>query len=422
MHVSSALKRLGVVVLAIAAFAGCLSGEGDGSAVVERRTVGDTTIVRTIAGSVWGDTARLVEELRIGAPDGPAELSFASVNELTVGPDGSVHLYDEQASAVRSFDSTGAFLRTIGREGEGPGEFSGLRALQALPDGRVALLDARAVRFYSPIGEAMQAVRIAFPSRPNADLSLAIDSAGNLYALTRGSPPSTERSDDRSPGPTRGDVVVRVDSSGGITDTLPVPTRPQVEWRPMLFGPEWSWTFHPHGHFVVGSSAEYAFELRYRDGRVLRVERVVEPVPVDPGERASLRASLAGMSLMMPAPNGVTAMVSGDHLAIAEVKPAYRKLTAADDGRIWVHRHTRATRVETPPDPSQPNPREVWREPSVYDLFEADGRYVGAVAVPPKATLHVMAGHHVWGVLFGENDEQYVVRWRMERRRGTTGG
>ncbi len=40
------------------------------SLVVERDTVGDTIVVRTIAGSMWGDSVRLVEELRLGEADG----------------------------------------------------------------------------------------------------------------------------------------------------------------------------------------------------------------------------------------------------------------------------------------------------------------------------------------------------------------
>jgi hypothetical protein len=412
------VKRVGVIAAAIVGLAGCLSGEGDGSAVVERRTVGDTTIVRTVSGSVWGDTALLVEELRIGALDGRPELEFAWVYGLAVGADGSMHVHEGQTGAVRTFDSSGAFIRAIGRPGDGPGEYGGVRALRALPDGRVAILDSRAVNVYSPTGVWIRSIRLAFPDVPSAGIPLAVDTAGDLHALTRGFARPTEPNAGALAS-RRVDVFVRIDSSGSIPDTLALPTFSAPEWTAAVFAPEGSWTFHPHGHFVVGRSDQYAFEMRYRDGRVLRVERVTDRVSVEAGEKASLKQFLSTHNVLFAGPDGAVEMTGG--APIADVKPVYRKLAAAEDGRIWVQRHTTARRIESAPDPSTPNaPTEDWVEPQVHDVFEPDGRYLGAVAVPDGATLHVMAGDRVWGTVFGDSGEQYVVRWRVVRAGGAS--
>jgi hypothetical protein len=42
-------------------------------------TVADTVVVRTLGGSVWGDTADLIADLTIGELEGPAEYSFGQV-------------------------------------------------------------------------------------------------------------------------------------------------------------------------------------------------------------------------------------------------------------------------------------------------------------------------------------------------------
>jgi hypothetical protein len=42
-------------------------------------TVADSVVVRTLGGSVWGDTADLIADLTIGGLEGPAEYSFGQV-------------------------------------------------------------------------------------------------------------------------------------------------------------------------------------------------------------------------------------------------------------------------------------------------------------------------------------------------------
>ena len=55
----------------------------------ERLVVGDTTIVRTLEGSVWGDSVSLVEELSIGALNGPPEYEFGQVQDVAVDANGA---------------------------------------------------------------------------------------------------------------------------------------------------------------------------------------------------------------------------------------------------------------------------------------------------------------------------------------------
>ncbi len=66
---------------------------------------------------------RLEPGVRIGSVDDPAT-SFAYVQALAVAPDGSVVSLHRQEAALRRWTPEGAPAGTIGREGEGPGEFS----------------------------------------------------------------------------------------------------------------------------------------------------------------------------------------------------------------------------------------------------------------------------------------------------------
>lgn len=107
--------------------------------VVER--IGDTTVVRTLAGSVWGAEAALVPEVSIGALDGPEEYLFGSIWSIAVDGDRNVYVFDEQAHDIRVYDATGAYVETLGGRGEGPGEFSRAEAMALLPDRRLVVRD-----------------------------------------------------------------------------------------------------------------------------------------------------------------------------------------------------------------------------------------------------------------------------------------
>src|SRR6185436_10448053 len=45
------------------------------------------------------------------------------------------------ADEVKMFDATGKFIRSIGRRGQGPGEFQGVFALGVAPDNRIVIID-----------------------------------------------------------------------------------------------------------------------------------------------------------------------------------------------------------------------------------------------------------------------------------------
>ncbi|MCY4571787.1 MAG: 6-bladed beta-propeller [Gemmatimonadetes bacterium] len=83
--------------------------------VVETETIGDTTVVRTVSGSVWGGDAKLVPEVSIGELDGAEECLFGSVSAIAVDDDHNVYVLDRQARHVRVFDSEGTYVKTLGR-------------------------------------------------------------------------------------------------------------------------------------------------------------------------------------------------------------------------------------------------------------------------------------------------------------------
>jgi len=104
---------------------------------------------------------------------------------------------------------------------------------------------------------------------------------------------------------------------------------------------------------------------------------------------------------------------------VPDFKPFFHSILVGEEGRIWVRRSWQAEKGEAVQAPAQPGreppPPTSWREPAVYDVFEADGSFLGSVTLPPRVSVSVFRGDHIWGVRRGEFDESYVVRLRLVR-------
>ena len=76
----------------------------------------------------------------LGGESDEDEEIFGLVESVLQDADGNVYLLDQQLIEIRVFDANGEYLRTIGREGEGPGEFRNPRGMFFLPDGRIGVI------------------------------------------------------------------------------------------------------------------------------------------------------------------------------------------------------------------------------------------------------------------------------------------
>ena len=78
--------------------------------------------------------------LQIGSADG-ADAALFGVTGATRLRDGRIVVASTGTGELAFFDSSGGFLASAGREGDGPGEFRGLSLIGALEDGRIAAMD-----------------------------------------------------------------------------------------------------------------------------------------------------------------------------------------------------------------------------------------------------------------------------------------
>lgn len=388
------------------ALAACGTDPGPSAAgpdvVVE--TIGDTTVVRTISGSVWGAEATLVPEVSIGELEGPEEYLFGWIFSIAVDDERNVYVFDYQAQHVAVFDAEGNHLETLGGRGEGPGEFMRAEAIAMLPDGRLVVRNPgnQRVEVFGP--EPGRNEQWRYPAGGLTTFTaLYTDMHGRTLV------PIVDQSRSlSSPGISVTQLLV-LGPDGTPVDTLAQPTHPSpTEVRP--FTPRFQWTFHPSGHFLTGMPSEYRIDLARDDG-VLRIERAADPVPVVDEERAHARER------MVRSRRETDPGWSWSGPPVPRQKPFFRSLRAGWDGRIWVRVSAEGYAVENENhDPEDPASMPViWREPVRYDVFEPDGTYLGVVAPPDGTTLStaVFDGDHVWAVTEDELGVERVVRFRI---------
>ncbi|MCK9997242.1 MAG: 6-bladed beta-propeller [Candidatus Krumholzibacteria bacterium] len=84
-------------------------------------------------------TMNLEELWRAGGED-DEETVFGIITKVLIDDDNNIYLLDAQLSEISVFSPEGELINTLGREGEGPGEFRGPADMCFLPDGTIGVL------------------------------------------------------------------------------------------------------------------------------------------------------------------------------------------------------------------------------------------------------------------------------------------
>lgn len=408
------------VVLLVAALLSCRGTESAPVAAAGLRTVfdstGDTVLARVDGDVSAGAIRTLVEVSRI-APSVDDTSLFGEVADLEVDAARRTWVYDFQGRRLFLFDSTGALVRRIGREGSGPGEFAQGNGLVELADTGLAILDSRNARvsFFTSAGD----FRTSWPVPVGFSTSngLVGDRSQALYLRRPVTPPRE--------GEILGRMgLVRLLEGGAFGDSLAPPDLP-VQRDTYLavspdgrgrsstsssFAPNYYWDWHPDGFFVAAHGGRYEIVISRPGARPVLIRRAPSPVPIAPDEREqekeriiwSMRQTQPGWTWTGP--------------EIPTHKAPLAGLTVARDGTIWARVAMPSERIpdaELPPRRENSPPPRMYRSPAEYEVFAADGRFLGRVAMPPRTTVTTADGEFVWAITRDADDLPAVVRYRL---------
>lgn len=360
------------------------------------------------------------EVFRVGSMDGARWETFGEIRGAAFDAAGNLHVFDPQSARVVVTDSTGAFLREVGEEGEGPGELRMPVAFAVLRDGRTVIADMghRAYLLYGPEGAFQRQVSMGGDGATLRLGDLHADPAGRGVVSGGGGTMVSMRAGPGE-GPelpeTRPVQLLGLDGTVASTRTLVEAWRPprgdepttlagggirlsMATAGPRTFEPELHVGMLPDGGMAIVDSTTWTVMVAGPGGRVLRVlRRPFEPRPVTEAVREAERARQleeleAGggprMSIVSQSPGGgrsavpqqaIREMMRGriEAMSFYPELPVIREMAAGWDGTLWVQRRASDEPAEAGP----------------LDVVTAGGRYLGtfpdgALALPDAFGPH----------------------------------
>jgi hypothetical protein len=358
-------------------------------------------------------------ELSIGSVDDP-QLSFTWFRDLEVGPDGTIFTLHPQEHTIRVYDSTGRFVRTIGREGKGPGEFSNAYAMGLLGDTLWVQGNANRFDFFDLDGRLLGSRTVPIdlggpdmahsPPRPTgllSDGSIMGQSPTWSHLVVRGEITST--------------AVLRLDTTSAVLDTIVAYSVANSQWEvadPNNAGGPHIYRYQPFSdaplvevsqhlpravvvdRHVPPNSEEPVFRvtaLRLDGDTLFSRAFAYDPIEITAGVVDSLvNATAKQLSEMPNAPAaGRLAEWARATLYVPKFRPPVTQLVVGRDGSIWLAaERTNAATIG-------------WR------VLSPDGDPVGIVKLPGRFSPMLVDGEHVWGAFYDELGIPYIVRYRI---------
>jgi len=123
-------------------------------------TVNGVRVVHNIKGGLWGASPRLALELvrKLGDVDTEDEhVAFNFPNDVAVDPADNIYVLDTGNTRIQKFGPDGRYLATVGRKGQGPGEFIMPDGLDIDRDGNLVVGDTAQSRLHVIIGDGKDA-------------------------------------------------------------------------------------------------------------------------------------------------------------------------------------------------------------------------------------------------------------------------
>jgi hypothetical protein len=127
-----------LVIIFVAAFASAQKIE----------TVNGVRIVHNEKGGTWGNNPEVRIELvrTIGGLDADENLSFRAPYDIVRDSAGNLYILDTGNNRIQKLDPQGIFIKTIGRQGQGPGEFQGAFSLDIDEQDNLFVFEPRNMR------------------------------------------------------------------------------------------------------------------------------------------------------------------------------------------------------------------------------------------------------------------------------------
>ncbi len=128
----------------------------------------------------YGETELELEmDLSIGGGNAGENYNFSYVRDIDVDGEGNIYVVDSGQYRIQKYDKNGNYLKTIGRRGQGPGEFQTPFGMSFDAEGRIYVREYEKIQILDKNGEYIRGIKVDY--RISSDI---MSNEGNLLCCT----------------------------------------------------------------------------------------------------------------------------------------------------------------------------------------------------------------------------------------------
>lgn len=300
-----------------------------GKAVIKNE--GNVTIITNPEDPKYGEAhLDLIEDLSIGNDD-DTNYQFFRITGILLDEEENIYALDSGNCRVQKFDKNGRYLRTIGRKGQGPGEFVNPSAFFLDGEGNLYISDQMKIEVFAATGEYKKSI-----SLETRIYEFIVTQEGQIIT-------HTELSADEG----NKKAIIKLNPEGKIiermvefTDVKAVQSDTR-EGNIMTFKAYHQYNYWPYLYPSDNDGFVYAYPFEYRlfnvnaDGKIcLVIEKDTPPNPISSEEKNFIKNSIRKLTEK----RGI--QISDGVLEAAcqfpPHRPFFNRILLDDAGRIYV--------------------------------------------------------------------------------------
>lgn len=343
------------------------------------------------------------EDLTIGVEEGDENYMFGSEVYMNTDDEGNFYVTDWERRTVKKYDQEGKYLNSIGRPGQGPGEFRNISEVKFDSEGNIYLNDTvnRRISILSKDGNYIRGIKV-----PSDFERVIINSKGFLIAQV---------SDDIQEEQVRTwdyvyglfDVEFNlVEEFFRLPQEFKMPTGRDEDsivdflaggLSVMAFQPSVNYIQDKEDYILFGYPENYEIKVYHPDGKLMKIiQRDFEPVKISEEHKEDFleRQGESYMAAMPPTAHHLKKKVFS-LVKYPKYKPAYEQFVLMENGWIFVV-------VDS-----------IRKDLKAIDIFNKDGEYLAQFEIDISTEWLSFNNGKAYAVAT-EGDYKFIKRYSYE--------